>query len=346
MGRNISVMGSGSWGTAISVHLAQLGNNVKLWSYKKEESLEIDALRENRAFLPGVPLCSNIKCTSDAEYALMDAEIIVMATPSHGVRGVAKIMAPFYKENQIIVNISKGLEEKTYMRMTQVIKDEIKNATVSVLSGPSHAEEVSRGIPTANVIACSDIKIAEGIQDVFMGPAFRVYTNPDVAGVEMGGSLKNVIALCAGIVDGIGYGDNTKAALMTRGIYEISRLGVKMGADFETFFGLSGIGDLIVTCTSMHSRNRRCGILIGEGKSLEEATSEVKMVVEGVKTAAAAFELAKKENVEMPIVREAYKVLFEGLNPKAAVNNLMLREQKQENFDMFSVYKEGFCNEH
>ena len=253
-----------------------------------------------------------------------------MATPSHAVRATARNMAGYVRDGQIIVNISKGIEEGTYYTLSKVIREEIPGCVIAVMSGPSHAEEVSRRIPTSNVVACDDEKTAEYVQEAFMNPNFRIYTNPDVLGVELGGSLKNVIALCAGIIDGMGLGDNTKAALMTRGLVEMSRLGVAMGAKEETFNGLSGVGDLIVTCTSMHSRNRRAGILIGKGKTPEEAQSEVKMVVEGVRTCRAAKELADKVGVEMPIVNEAYKVLFEGMSAKEAVANLMGRAKKHE----------------
>ncbi len=331
----ISIIGSGGWGTAMAVMLAENGHDVILWSYLKDESENLKKYHENKPFLPGVKMPDSITFTSELSECLSGRDIIVTATPSHAIRTTAKNMAKYIKDGQIIVNISKGIEEVTYLTLSQVIKQEIPNCEIAVMSGPSHAEEVSRKIPTTNVVACENESIAGYIQDVFMNPNFRVYTNPDMLGVEMGGSLKNVIALCAGIVDGIGLGDNTKAALMTRGLVEISRLGVAMGANAETFNGLSGVGDLIVTCTSMHSRNRRAGILIGQGKTAEEAQSEVKMVVEGVRTCRAAKELADKVGVEMPIVNEAYKVLFENMPAKKAISNLMNRDKKHETEKIF-----------
>lgn len=331
----ISVIGSGGWGTAVAVMLAENGHEVTLWSYLEEESQNLKKYRENKPFLPGVKLPDNIIFTSKLEDCLSGRDIIVTATPSHAIRTTARNMAKYIKDGQIIVNISKGIEEGTYLTLSKVIKQEIPNCEIAVMSGPSHAEEVSRKIPTTNVVAAENEKIAVFVQDVFMNPNFRVYTNPDVLGVELGGSLKNVIALCAGIIDGMNLGDNTKAALMTRGLVEMSRLGVAMGAQPETFNGLSGVGDLIVTCTSMHSRNRRAGILIGQGKTAEEAQNEVKMVVEGVRTCRAAKELSDKVGIEMPIVNEAYKVLFEGMPAKDAVGNLMGREKKHESEKSF-----------
>lgn len=331
----ISVIGSGGWGTAVAVMLAENGHEVTLWSYLEEERQNLKKYRENKPFLPGVKLPDNIIFTSKLEDCLSGRDIIVTATPSHAIRTTARNMAKYIKDGQIIVNISKGIEEGTYLTLSKVIKQEIPNCEIAVMSGPSHAEEVSRKIPTTNVVAAENEKIAVFVQDVFMNPNFRVYTNPDVLGVELGGSLKNVIALCAGIIDGMNLGDNTKAALMTRGLVEMSRLGVAMGAQPETFNGLSGVGDLIVTCTSMHSRNRRAGILIGQGKTAEEAQNEVKMVVEGVRTCRAAKELSDKVGIEMPIVNEAYKVLFEGMPAKDAVGNLMGREKKHESEKSF-----------
>ncbi|MBO5363882.1 MAG: NAD(P)-dependent glycerol-3-phosphate dehydrogenase, partial [Clostridia bacterium] len=257
------------------------------------------------------------------------------AVPSHAMRVTAKGLSKVVRKGQLILNISKGLEEETYLTMSQILKEELPGCEIAVMSGPSHAEEVSRGIPTTNVVATESEETANWIQDIMMNSCFRIYTNPDMIGVELGGSLKNVIALCAGISDGMGLGDNTKAALITRGMVEVARLGKAMGAKEETFHGLSGIGDLIVTCTSMHSRNRRAGILIGQGKTLLEAQEEVKMVVEGVKTCRAAFELAQKVGVEMPIVEQIYRVLFEGVSPKEAVKNLMGREKKHESEKTF-----------
>lgn len=326
----IAVIGSGGWGTAIAILLANKNYDVYLWSWIQEETDRLNADRENREFLPGVSFPEKITCSHNMEKCVKDADIIVTAAPSPATRTTAKQLSKCVSDGQIIVNISKGLESDTLFRLSQVYAEEIPQAKIAVMSGPSHAEEVSRQLPTTNVVACEDIKIAEFIQDVFMNENFRVYTSRDIIGVELGGSLKNVIALCAGISDGLGYGDNTKAALMTRGLAEITRLGCAMGAEANTFMGLSGVGDLIVTCTSMHSRNRRAGILLGEGKTLQETLDEVHMVVEGVNTANAAYTLGKKYGVEMPIVEEAYNVLYNGRSAKDAVNSLMTREKRDE----------------
>ena len=328
--KKIAVIGSGGWGTAIASLLAHNGHKVTLWSYFKEESQALSSDRENKKFLPGVILPESVSYTASLEEAAKDAEIIVMVTPSQAIASTAKALSPYVKEGTVIVNASKGLEQETQKRLSVVIKEAIPQAKVAVMSGPSHAEEVGRQLPTTNVIACDDMSVAESLQEVFMRDTFRVYTSDDMVGVELGGALKNVIALCAGVTDGLGLGDNAKAALMTRGMAEISRLGVSMGADPLTFLGLSGMGDLIVTCTSMHSRNRRAGILIGEGMSPEQAVSEVKMVVEGFYTTKAAYALAQKMNVEMPIVEKAYSVLFENADPKEAVMSLMVREKREE----------------
>ncbi len=325
----ICILGSGGWGTAVAVLLNNNGHDVTLWSFSDEECENLKKFRENKPFLPGVILPESISFTSDISLCA-DKDLVIVATPSHGVRGVAKKMKEFISPGQIILNISKGIEEDTYLTLSKILKEEIPNARVAVMSGPSHAEEVSKGIPTTNVVAADDFEVAEYIQDICMSPVFRIYTNDDVIGVELGGSLKNVIALCCGILDGLGFGDNTKAALMTRGLVEMTRLGVAMGAKPETFSGLSGIGDLIVTCTSMHSRNRRAGILIGQGKSADNAQKEVNMTVEGIRTCRAAKELANKLNVEMPIISEAYDVLFHGKKASDGILNLMMRDKKHE----------------
>lgn len=326
----IAVIGSGSWGTAMAVMLASRGHEIFLWSWIQEETDRLARDRENKEFLPNIKFPDTIYCTHDMRECTENAELIITAAPSPATRTTAKQLAPFVAEGQKIVNISKGLEAGTLLRLSEVYAEEIPQAVISVMSGPSHAEEVSRGLPTTNVVASDSIETAKTIQDIFMGDMFRVYTSTDIAGVELGGALKNVIALCAGISDGLGYGDNTKAALMTRGLAEIARLGTAMGAKQETFMGLSGVGDLIVTCTSMHSRNRRAGILLGEGKTLQETLDAVHMVVEGVNTATAAYELAEKYNVTMPIVTEAYNILFNGTNAREAVLNLMTREKREE----------------
>lgn len=326
----ISILGAGSWGTALAVLLYNNGHQVLLWSALTEEVSMLREKREQTSKLPGVRLAEEIEITSDLERALREADVAVLAVPSPFTRSTASRMAPFVREGQKIVNVAKGVEEKTLMTLSDIVEEEIPQADVAVLSGPSHAEEVGKGIPTTCVVSAGTRETAEYLQSIFMSPVFRVYTTPDMLGVELGGSLKNVIALAAGIADGLGYGDNTKAALITRGIAEIARLGEKMGAKRETFYGLSGIGDLIVTCASIHSRNRKAGYLMGQGKTMEEAMKEVKMVVEGVYSARAARELAEKYEVEMPVVTEVNHVLFEGKSAAEAVMDLMLRDKKVE----------------
>lgn len=330
---NIAVIGAGSWGIALANLLANNGHKITVWSIIKEE---IDMLKDKHEHidkLPGVKLNESIAYTTDISEAVAGKKILVLAVPSPFVRSTAASLKPFLEEGQIIVNVAKGIEEKTLMTLSQVIEDELPSATVCVLSGPSHAEEVGRGIPTAVVIGTKHKKDALYLQNVFMNEAFRVYTSPDILGIELGAALKNVVALAAGIADGLGYGDNTKAALITRGITEIARLGMAMGGNFETFCGLTGIGDLIVTCASMHSRNRRAGILIGQGKTYEEAMSEVKMVVEGVYSAKAAMGLSEKYNVKLPIIEQVNHVLFDNMPVKEGMANLMLRDKKIEHPD-------------
>lgn len=324
----VSVLGAGSWGTALAIRLAKNNHEVEVWVRDSEKVQLINSTHENAEYLPDIKIPENITFTTDFG-CVRDSDFVVISVPTHSVRQISKKLLEFIG-NQIIVNVAKGIENGTLETMSQVIKEELPNNKVVVLYGPSHAEEVSRDIPTTIVSASEDIEAAKAVQDLFMSPYFRVYTNTDVIGVEIGGSIKNVIALCAGISDGLGYGDNTKAALMTRGLAEISRLGTAMGADPLTFSGLSGVGDLIVTCTSMHSRNRRCGILLGQGKSLQEAQEEVHMVVEGVRTTESAYELSKKLGVEMPITEQAYEILFKGKNPREAVFDLMMRDKKDE----------------
>lgn len=327
--KTVAVIGSGSWGTALAIQLKRAGNNVILWSFKEEEAASILADRENKEFLPGIKIDKDIIVTCKDEDVTW-ADMIVFSTPSKFVRNMAKRFSPYIKENQIVVNVAKGFEDHTLLRLSQVIKEEIPQCRVAVLSGPSHAEEVGKNLATTIVAASEDIEVAKEVQNTFMSPTFRVYTNTDIIGVELGGALKNLIALAAGISDGCGFGDNTKAALMTRGLHEISRLAVAMGAKRETLSGLAGVGDMIVTCTSMHSRNRRAGILLGQGKSLQEALDEVHMVVEGVVNAKAAYELSKKLNISMPITDEINNVLYEGKDVKQAVFDLMTRDKVEE----------------
>lgn len=328
---NIGIIGAGSWGTALAWLLNNNGHKCEMYSALPEEIEMFKTYHENKDKLPGVVLSEDTVFTSDMSQAVNGKDVIVMAVPSKFVRSSAYRLAPFIAEGQKIIDVAKGIEEGTSYTMSQIIEEEIPQADVSVLSGPSHAEEVGRGIPTTIVVGSRTKSTAEYLQNIFMSDVFRVYISPDVLGIEIGAALKNVIALAAGCADGLGYGDNTKAALITRGIAEISRLGVAMGGNAATFAGLTGMGDLIVTCASMHSRNRRCGILIGQGKSLEEAQAEVKMVVEGVYSAKAAMELAARYNVEMPIITEVNKVLFEGKSASDAVKDLMMRDRKIEN---------------
>ena len=335
MNTNVAILGAGSWGTALAIQLCNLGHKVDIWTRSQEDADNINEKREQKKYLPDVLIPTNISCYTDIERVLRSKEIIVVAIPSQHIRENLKNIKTLINSGQIIVSVTKGIEENSLMRMSQVINQEVPGSKIAILSGPSHAEEVAKNIPTTIVSASEDLQIAKKIQDVFMSPSFRVYTNSDLIGVEIGGALKNVIALCAGISDGLGFGDNTKAALMTRGITEIARLGSALGARKQTFAGLTGMGDLIVTCTSMHSRNRRAGMLIGQGKSVEEALKEIKMVVEGVRTTRAAHNLSNKFGVEMPIVEQAYKVLFENEDSRQAVMNLMIRDKKHEIEDIF-----------
>lgn len=332
----VGVIGAGSWGTALAVLLHKNGHSVTVWSIIKEEVEMLADKREHEDKLPGVKLAEEILITGDLSDAVQEKDMLVLAVPSPFTRSTSKLLAPLMKKGQIIVNVAKGIEDVTYLTLSEIIEEEIPTADVAVLSGPSHAEEVGKGLPTTCVVGAKTKKTAEWIQNIFMNPAFRVYTSPDILGIELGGALKNVIALAAGIADGLGYGDNTKAALITRGIAEITRLGVAMGGNSETFGGLTGIGDLIVTCASMHSRNRRAGILIGRGYTMDQAMDEVKMVVEGVHSAKAAIGLAKKYDVQLPIIEQVNDVLFNGKTAKEAVHELMERERKLELADNFS----------
>ncbi len=326
----VGVIGGGSWGSALAVLLASKGIKTDVWLRNKEQANEIRKVRINTKYLPGVLLDDNINITTDIDEAILDKEIIILAIPTQGVRNTLTFIGDKIKQKQIILNVSKGIETESLKRISELVEEIYPNNPFCVLSGPSHAEEVALGIPTTVVSASNDKHIAEFIQDLFTSPHFRVYTNPDVIGVELGGALKNIIALGAGISDGLGYGDNTKAALMTRGIYEMSKLGIELGADPDTFWGLSGIGDLIVTCTSMHSRNRRAGILIGKGYSLNNAIKEIGMVVEGIKTTESTYKLAKTIKIIMPITNEIYNVLYNGDSVKKSVSRLMGRPKKHE----------------
>lgn len=328
--KKIAVIGSGSWGTALAVMLNRYGHEVSIWSRNKATIKDIQETGENKRYLPGIKIEKSIFVTDSPEEAVQGAEIIISAVPSRAVRETMVKFSPLFSKGQVIVNVAKGLEEGSLLRLSQVIQECVPQCDICILSGPSHAEEVGRDIPTACVIAAEKEDVAKMVQTDFMNPHFRLYTNTDVIGVEMGAALKNIMALAAGMSDGLGFGDNTKAALMTRGMAEMKRLGIAMGGKSETFAGLSGNGDLIVTCTSMHSRNRRAGILLGQGKSLQETLDEVQMVVEGVNTVRAACDMAEKYGVSMPITEEINRVLFEGKDVRTAVLHLMTRVGKAE----------------
>lgn len=327
---NVGVIGAGSWGTALALLLHKNGHQVTVWSIVEEEVRMLTEEREHKSKLPGVKIPEDMVFTTDLKFAVEGKDFLVLAVPSPFTRSTARSMSPYIKEGQIIVDVAKGIEETTLMTLSQQIEEEIPHANVAVLSGPSHAEEVGRGLPTIVVVGAKSKETALYLQEMFMNEVFRVYISPDRLGMELGGSLKNVIALAAGIADGMGYGDNTKAALITRGIAEMARLGVAMGGAIESFTGLTGIGDLIVTCASVHSRNRKAGYLMGQGKSMQEAMDEVKMVVEGVYSTKAAVKLGEKYGVSLPIINKVNEVLFENKDPREAVNELMLRDSKAE----------------
>ena len=330
----IGVLGAGSWGTALALLLESNGHNITIWSIDKKEVQMLTEKREHETKLPGIKLPESIKSTDDIEQAIIDQDFLVLAVPSLFTRSTAKLMCPFVAENQIIVDVAKGIEEDTLMTLSQQIEQEIPQASVAVLSGPSHAEEVGKGLTTVVTIGAKEKEVAEYLRDAFMNERFRVYINPDVLGMELGGSLKNVVALAAGMAAGLGCGDNATAALITRGMAEITRIGLKMGGQAETFFGLTGIGDLIVTCSSVHSRNRKCGYLIGQGMTLAEAQEEVKMVVEGVYSAKAAKKLGDKYGVRTPLVDEVNRVLFENKDANVALKDLMMRDGTIEHGDL------------
>ena len=326
--KNIAIIGSGSWGVALATHLARNGNNVRLWSFNKDERDLINNEKKCK-FLPDIKIEKNIICSTNFEKVIDGADFIMHVTPSKYTRETFKQYKQ-YVGNKPVIICSKGFEKDTLKTLDEVLQDEMSNVRVGVLTGPSHAEEVAISIPTVMVVASKDEEILKLIQDTFMSEEMRIYTSNDVKGVELGGALKNIIAFCAGIAAGIGLGDNTFAALITRGLMEISRLGIKLGGKQETFYGLSGLGDLIVTCLSEHSRNRRAGKLIGQGKTLEEAKKEVGMVIESIDNIDVAYELGKKNDVYIPIIETVYKVIYEGLKPEEAVKDLMTRKKKEE----------------
>lgn len=327
--RKIAIIGSGSWGAALGIYLANNGNEVKLWSFNEDE---MKSINENRkcVFLPKATVPDGVVCSTNFEEVLDGAEIILHVTPSKFVRNTIKQYKAFVKENQMLVMCSKGFEAETNLTLDEVMKEELPNIKCGILSGPSHAEEVSLDIPTALVVASESDELKNVVIDAFKSPKMRLYTSKDVKGVELGAALKNIIAFCAGISVGLELGDNTFAALATRGLVEIARLGTAMGGQEKTFYGLTGLGDLIVTCGSQHSRNRRAGVMIGKGHTIEEARKEIGMTIESVDNIDVAYKLAKKYNVEMPIVNAVYDVLYNGLEPKTAVENLMTRTLKEE----------------
>ncbi len=330
----VTVLGAGSWGTTLALVLNQNNHLVTCWSFDKNDIEAIKKSKENKKFLPGITIPDSINFSNDLQASINSAEVIIVAIPSHAVRPVVQSIDLSAKKDLIWVNVAKGIENQTLLRVSQVIEEvgQVSSENIGVLFGPSHAEEVSREIPTAIVSASKSQETATLVQNLFMTPYFRVYANLDIVGVELGGALKNIIAVAAGICDGAGFGDNTKAALITRGLVEINRLGVKMGAKPDTFAGLSGMGDLIVTCMSRHSRNRYVGEQIGKGRTLQEVLDEMVMVAEGVKTTASAYELSQKEGIEMPITEQVYKTLFEGKPPAEAMRNLMTRASKIEDW--------------
>lgn len=328
--RRVGVIGAGSWGTALALTLSGKGHHVKIWDVNPEHLEELEANRENVRYLPGIKFNENLQIAKSTEEAIKDADLVLFSAPAQFFRGALENALPYLKPEMILVNVAKGIEQKTLKRMSEIAAEKLPDAKYVVLSGPSHAEEVGKSLPTTVAAASTDLKLAEEVQEIFMTERFRVYTTTDVVGVELGGSLKNIIALAAGISDGMGFGDNAKAALMTRGLAETKRLGMKLGAEPATFAGLTGVGDLIVTCTSMHSRNRRCGIMIGEGMDPKEATEKVGMVVEGMFTTEAAYDLAKREGVEMPITTMLYNVINGEVPARDAVDLLMGREKRHE----------------
>lgn len=328
--KNIAIIGSGSWGVALAIHLAKNGHKIKIWSYEKEEADLINNQRKCK-FLPNVEIPDNIECKLEYEKVIKGADLILQVTPSKFTRNIVRQYAKYVDvKKQPIIVCSKGIEKETTLTLDEVILQEIPNARIGALSGPSHAEEVSIAVPTLLVIASEDEEVKNLVQDVFMNEYMRLYTSNDVKGVELGGALKNIIAFCSGVAAGIGFGDNTFAALITRGLVEIRKLGIALGGKEETFYGLSGLGDLIVTCLSEHSRNRKAGKLIGQGKTIEETKKEVGMTIESIDNIEVAKELSDKLNLEMPILNSVYDILYNNLDPKEAVKSLMTRKRKQE----------------
>ncbi|ERI10109.1 NAD(P)H-dependent glycerol-3-phosphate dehydrogenase [Aneurinibacillus aneurinilyticus] len=344
MKRSVAVIGAGSWGTALATVLSENHDHVSLWARREELAREMNEKKENKRYLPGIKLSPNIMASASLEHVVRDKTLILLVVPSHAMRATIRNLAPYLHKEAILVHATKGLEIDSLKRMSEVIKEEVPEAfhkRIAVLSGPSHAEEVGLRAPTTVVVAAEVIEVAEEVQDAFITARFRVYTNPDVIGVEIGGALKNIIALGAGVSDGLKFGDNAKAALLTRGLAEISRLGIKLGASPLTFTGLAGVGDLVVTATSQHSRNWRAGNMLAEGLSPDEITVNMGMVVEGIKTTKAAYDLSRKLDIEMPITRELHALLFENKAPREAVSDLMGRVRRHETEELALEYFEN-----
>lgn len=327
--KKIAILGSGSWGVALAILLNNNGYDPYIWSYNEQEAEQIKTQRKC-VFLPEITLSDNIKCSTNFEEVITDSRFIILVTPSHAIRQTIKNCKQYIKEEQSVIICSKGIEETTLLTLSQVVQEELPNNKVGVLSGPSHAEEVAKSVPTTTVLASKHEDMLNDIQDVFMSPMFRVYTSTDIVSVEIGGAFKNIMALACGMAAGLGYGDNTFAAIITRGLAELSRLGVKMGGNEKTFYGLTGLGDIIVTCLSEHSRNRKCGYLIGQGVNIQDAIKQVGMVVEGINATKSAKEIVTKYDIETPIINATYSVIFEGKDPKETVIELMTREKKSE----------------
>ena len=328
--KKVTVLGAGSWGTALAMVLSKNSENVVLWTKSEEQCDELNNKKTNEKYLKGISIPKNISGETNIENAVKDAELIVLGVPSQAIRSVCSQIKNYVKEGQILVNVAKGLEKQTGLRMSEVVLSELDNVQYAVLSGPSHAEEVALGLPTTIVVSSESEEVTSFVQDAFMTDVFRVYTNTDVIGVELGGTLKNIIAFGCGVTDGLGYGDNTKSALITRGLQEVKSIGVALGAKEDTFNGLSGVGDLIVTCTSKHSRNRQAGYLVGQGYSVDEAVEEVEMVVEGIVATEAVYKKTRGLNMEFPILESLYSIVFEGENPENALVKLMKRDKKSE----------------
>lgn len=328
--KKVTVLGAGSWGTALAMVLSENIENVVLWTKSENQYEEINNNKTNLKYLKDIKIPKNISCELDIKKAVENSQLIVLAVPSQAIRGVCKQIKDYVCQGQVVVNVAKGLERETGLRMSEVVENELSDVNYAVLSGPSHAEDVAKRLPTTIVVSSKNEEVAKYVQDMFMTSAFRVYTNTDIVGVELGGTLKNIIAFGCGVADGLGYGDNTKAALITRGLYEVKLIGTALGGKEDTFNGLSGVGDLIVTCTSTHSRNRQAGYFVGQGYSIDDAVSKIEMVVEGIVATDAVYKKTRDLNMEFPILESLYSIIFKNENPTNALNVLMNRERKSE----------------